>query len=104
MHELIIPQGKMEKGWIFLQTQHQLILTIQHLSCPRNLKKKKELKCIITFTNELQLASQRERIWWSGICQLLKTMCVINIKEESITTFYHENGHDKMNNFRINFF
>lgn len=45
-----------------------------------------------------------ERIWWSGICQLLKTMCVINIKEESITTFYHENGHDKMNNFKINFF
>lgn len=103
MHELIIPQGKMEKGWIFLQTQHQLILKIQHLSCRRNLKKKKELKCIISFTNELQLASQRERIWWSGICQLLKTMCVIKIKEESITSFYHENGHDKMNNFIINF-
>ena len=49
MHELIIPQGKMEKGWIFLQTQHQLILTIQHLSCPRNLKKKKELKCKTNF-------------------------------------------------------
>lgn len=44
MHELIIPQGKMENGWIFLQTQHQLILTIQHLSCPRNLKKKKRIK------------------------------------------------------------
>lgn len=66
-------------------------------------KEKKGLKCIISFTNEVQLALQRERIWWSGICQLLKTMCVINIKEESITSFYHENGHDKMNNFIINF-
>ena len=44
MHESIIPQGKMEKGWIFLQTHHQLILTIQHLSCPRNLEKKKGIK------------------------------------------------------------
>lgn len=87
----------------FLANPASAYFNNQHLSCPRNLKKKKELKCIISFTNELQLALQRERIWWSGICQLLKTMCVINIKEESITSFYHENGHDKMNNFIINF-
>ena len=35
------------------------------------------------------------------ICQLLKTMNTTNIKEESVTIFYHEEGQDKMNKFRF---
>ena len=39
--------------------------------------------------------------WRKSICQLLKTMNTTNIKEESVTIFYHEEGQDKMNKFRF---
>ena len=40
--------------------------------------------------------------WRKSICQLFKTMYIlINIKEETVTIFYHEEGQDKMNKFRF---
>ena len=40
--------------------------------------------------------------WRKSICQLFKTMYIlINIKEETVTIFYPEEGQDKMNKFRF---
>ena len=64
-----------------------LILPNQYLSYSwnvlKNLKGKKTMnidwrktKCMISFTNQLQLASQRKRMCWLGICQLFKTVYI----------------------------
>ena len=63
-----------------------------HESVPKNLKGKKTMN----------------KGWRKSICQLFKTMYMINIKEESVTIFYDEEGQCKLfqckRRFKVEFF
>ena len=82
--------------FLYFNEYPMLISMHQYLSCSwnvlKNLKGKKTMN----------------KGWRKSICQLFKTMYMINIKEESVTIFYDEEGQCKLfqckRRFKVEFF
>ena len=72
--------------FLYFNAHPMLISMHQYLSCSRNVLK------------NLKGKKTMNKSWRKSICWLFKTMYIVNIKEESVTIFYHEEAKTRWTN------